>query len=152
MQAPPLRPVADIVITVGKPIVIGREGGSLRRIVPITGGQLTGPALKGVIIPGGADDQTIGPDGYTTLTARYTVRTDDGALLHIVNRGVRFGPPEVMARITRGEAVDPAQVYFRTTPRFATAEPSYQWLTRKLFLGTGARHPDRVEIAVFEVG
>jgi hypothetical protein len=57
-----------------------------------------------------------------------------------------------MARIGRGEPVDPAQVYFRSTPRFEIAEPAYQWLTRPLFIASGARHPDRVALSVFEVG
>ena len=79
-------------------------------------------------------------------------RTKVGALVYVVNTGVRFGPPEVMARIANGEIVDPNDVYFRTTPRFETAAPEHQWLTRPLFLATGARYPDHVEIAVFEVG
>ena len=58
----------------------------------------------------------------------------------------------MMARIAAGEIVDPSEVYFRTTPRFETAAPAYQWLTRPLFLATGARYPDHVEIRVFEVG
>jgi hypothetical protein len=73
-------------------------------------------------------------------------------MLYVENSGVRFGPPEVMARIGRGELVDPTQVYFRSTPRFEIAEPAYQWLTRPLFIASGARHPDRVSLSVFEVG
>ena len=149
---PSLIPVADLSIQVGPPVTIGHTHEGLRRIVPILGGLVRGPRLSGTVLAGGADFQMIRADGYTTLEARYVVRLDDGALIYIVNTGVRFGPPEVMARITRGEPVDSALVYFRTTPRFETAAPAYQWLTRPLFLATGARHPDRVEISVFEVG
>lgn len=152
IPAPPgLVYVASVSITVAAPIVVGDGSTGLRRIVPITGGHLSGPRLSGTILPGGADDQTIQPGGLTTLTARYTARLSDGVPLHIVNDGIRFGAPDVMERITRGEPVDPARVYFRTTPRFATADPAYQWLTRTLFIATGARHPDRVEITVFAV-
>ena len=83
---------------------------------------------------------------------RYVARLDDGALVYVENCGVRFGPSEVMARVTRGEPVDPAEVYFRSAPRFETAEPAYQWLTRPLFIAAGARYPDRVALSVFEVG
>jgi hypothetical protein len=148
----PLTHIADLTITVAAPIAIGDTPEGLRRIVPITGGTIKGPRLNGTILQAGADFQLIRPDGYTTLEARYAARLDDGAMLYIVNTGVRFGPPEVMARITRGEPVDPLEVYFRTTPKFETAHPAHQWLTRKLFLATGARHPDRVEIIVYEVG
>ncbi len=151
-MTPTLTHVADFSVTVDAPVAIGETGQGLRRIVPILGGTVTGPRLSGEILPGGADFQVIQADGYTTLEARYVLRLDDGALIYVVNNGIRFGPPEVMARIMRGDIVDPALVYFRTVPRFETAAPSYQWLTRPLFLASGARHPDRVEITVFEVG
>ena len=149
--APGLAHVADITIEVAAPIAIGETSDGLRRVVPITGGRIEGPRLSGTILAAGADFQLIRADGYTTLDARYTARLDDGAMLYIVNLGVRFGPPDVMARIARGEMVDPDLVYFRTTPRFETAAPDWQWLTRPLFLATGVRRPDRVEISIFEV-
>jgi len=43
----------------------------------------------------------------------------DGTLVYVENCGVRLGPPAVMARLARGEPVDPAEVYFRSAPRFA---------------------------------
>ena len=149
---PSLSHVANVIINVGEPIAVGETPQGLRRVVPILGGTIKGNRLDGVILPAGADYQLIRPDGYTTLDARYVARLDDGAVIYIVNTGVRFGPPALMDRIARGEPVDPAQVYFRTTPRFETAATAYQWLTRPLFLATAARHPDRVEISVFEVG
>lgn len=120
-------------------------------IVPILGGSVRGPRLSGRILPAGADFQVIRADGYTTLEARYVVELDDGALVYVVNTGVRHGPPEVMARITRGEPVPLEQVYFRTAPRFEIAATAHAWLTRPLFLATGIRRPDRVELAVFAV-
>ena len=149
---PTLTHIADVAIQVGQPITVGEMPDGLRRLVPILGGTIQGPRLKGAIVPAGADYQLIRRDGYTTLDARYVARLNDGAMIYIVNTGVRFGPPEVMARIINGELVDPTQIYFRTTPRFETASPTYEWLTRPLFLASGARHPDRVEIAIFEVG
>jgi hypothetical protein len=151
-QMPPtLLHAADITILVGPPITIGTTPEGLRRVIPILGGEITGPRLSGTILGAGADYQLIRPDGYTTLDARYTARLADGAMVYIVNLGVRFGPPEIMARITAGQPVDPAQVYFRTTPRFETEAPAHQWLTRKLFLATGARHPEHAQITVYEV-
>ncbi len=151
-SAPPLTPIATLTIQVAAPITIGHTSAGLRRIVAITGGEVHGPRLNGRILPAGADFQTIQPDGFSRLEARYAIETNDGAMIYIENQGVRFGPPEVMAKITRGETVDPALVYFRTIPRFETAAPLYQFLTRPLFLGVGARFPDRVELEIFEVG
>jgi hypothetical protein len=151
-MTPTLSHVADFLVEVGQPIAVGETAQGLRRAVPITGGTIRGARLEGTILNAGADFQIIGPDGFTRLEARYVVRLADGAMLYVENCGVRFGPPELMARIVRGEPVDPTQVYFRSTPRFETAQPAYQWLTRPLFIASGVRHPARVDLSVFEVG
>jgi hypothetical protein len=151
-QPPQLVHVADLTITLATPIVVGETAAGLRRIIAITGGGVSGPRLSGRILPAGADYQSIRADGYTLLDARYVIETTDGALVYVVNAGVRHGPPEAMARLARGEPVDPALIYFRTLPRFETAAPAYQWLTRPLFVATGVRRPDQVELSVFEVG
>ena len=122
-MTPTLTHIADVLVEVGEPIAIGETPQGLRRVVPIAGGTIRGARLNGTVLAGGADFQIIGPDGFTRLEARYVVRLNDGALVYVDNRGVRFGPPEVMARITRGEPVDPALVYFRSAPRFETGAP-----------------------------
>ncbi len=151
-MTPTLTHVADFLVEVGAPITIGETAQGLRRVVPITGGVIRGERLNGTILNAGADYQVIGPDGFTRLEARYVARLDDGSMVYIENAGVRFGPPAAMARITRGEPVDPAEVYFRSAPRFETAARAHQWLMRPLFIASGARHPDRVTLEVFEVG
>jgi hypothetical protein len=151
-MSPTLTHTADLHVLIAPPIAVGETHEGLRRVIPIIGGTIKGPRLSGIVLSAGADFQVIRPDGYTTLEARYVVRLDDGALIYVVNTGVRFGPAAVMARIANGEIVDPAEVYFRTTPRFETASPDHQWLTRPLFLATAVRYPDHVQISVFEVG
>ena len=58
---------------------------------------------------------------------RVTLETDDGELIYMTYRGLRHGPPEVMARLAKGESVDPASYYFRTTPVFETASKKYSY-------------------------
>ena len=152
LTTPTLTHVADFLVEVGAPITVGETAQGLRRVVPIIGGVIRGARLNGAILNAGADFQIIGPDGFTRLEARYVARLDDGSMVYVENSGVRFGPPAVMARITRGEPVDPAEVYFRSTPRFETAGAAHQWLTRPVFIASGARYPDRVALSVFEVG
>jgi hypothetical protein len=154
---PELRHVADLVVRIADPIEIGVvptgvNGGNMRRMIPIAEGEVRGPRLRGKVMPGGADYQSIRPDGLTELHARYIIQTDDGALIYVENSGIRCGKPELMERLRQGEIVDPALIYFRSTPRFETAAPGYEWLMRRLFLCSGARFPDRVEMRFFEVG
>jgi hypothetical protein len=143
--------VFSLSIKVGTPIVAGDLGYGIRRVIPVLGGTVQGEGIKGTIHSGGADFQIIRPDGFTELEAKYTFELDDGAVIYIENIGVRFGPKEALDRIARGEAVDPTLIYFRSVPKFETGDPSYRWLMQNLFIGVGARHPDRVELAVHQV-
>ena len=151
MTVPSLVHVADLEVRVGEPIAVGETSDGLRWVIPILGGEIRGRRVSGTILPAGADYQLIRPNGFTTLDARYVARVGDGGLLYILNTGVRYGPPEIMARMTRGEHVDPGEVYFRTTPRFETGSPEYEWMAHPLFVASGERYPDRVEMRIFEV-
>jgi len=122
-----------------------------RRIITITGGRFFGERLSGRVHPGGADWQVIRADGVADLDARYTLETDDGALIYVKNHGYRHGPEAVLGRLAAGENVDPAQYYMRTTPLFETGDPRYAWLNRIVCVATGARRPAAVELEVFEV-
>jgi hypothetical protein len=143
--------VFSLAIRVGTPIVAGDHGLGVRRIIPILGGEVRGQGIKGTIFPCGADFQTIRPDGFTELEAKYAFQLDDGAIVYIENLGIRFGPKQLLDRIARGETIDPALIYFRSVPKFETGAANYRWLMEHLFIGVGARHPDRVEIDVHQV-
>lgn len=122
-----------------------------RRIVNILGGHVDGARLAGRVLPGGADWQIIRRDGVTDLDARYTLETEAGARIFVLSQGMRHGPPEVIARLARGESVDPALYYFRTAMRFETADPAVAWLNRILAVGYGTREARAVRIDVHEV-
>ncbi|WP_135468281.1 DUF3237 domain-containing protein [Crenalkalicoccus roseus] len=151
MTAPAPRFVAAFTVAVGPPLGLGAVPGGERRVVPILGGRVEGPRLAGEVLPGGADFQLIRPDGVAEIEARYALRLTGGALVRVINRGLRHAAPEDMARLLRGEPVPPERVYFRTAPVFETDDPAHAWLCRSLFLGLGERQPERVLLRVFEV-
>jgi hypothetical protein len=122
-----------------------------RRIIGISGGKFAGPRLSGRILPGGADWQVIRADGVACLDARYTLETNDGALIYVNNRGYRHGPRDVIERLARGEDVDPALYYMRATPWFETSAPAYAWLNRAICVATGARRAAAVELDFYEI-
>jgi len=122
-----------------------------RRVVNLLGGIVSGPKLNGSIVPGGADWQIMAADGALDIHARYTIESDAGALIQVDSRGVRNGPPEVMARLGRGEDVDSSLYYFRTVMRFETGHPSAAWLNRILGVAKGAREKNAVRLDVYEV-
>jgi hypothetical protein len=122
-----------------------------RRVVNILGGTITGEKLSGRILPGGADWQILAADGSADIHARYTIESDAGALVQVDSKGVRHGPAEVLARLAKGDDVDPNLYYFRTVMRFETGHASTSWLNRILALARGAREKNAVRLDVFEV-
>jgi hypothetical protein len=143
-------PIFTIHADLGEIRHFGQTPYGERRVVDILGGRIEGPRLTGRILPG-ADWQIVRPDGVTDLKARYGIETDRGTRVLVTSDGLRHGPPEVIAALARGEAVEPARYYFRTLMRFETADPTLAWLNRILALGTGAREKLAVRLDVYEV-
>ena len=143
--------VGELRVSVAEPAVMSEGPEGMRRTVQILGGRVEGPKLNADVPPGGVDHQLIRPDGLNILEARYALKTDDGAAIYVVNRALRHGPPDVVARLMSGEIVDPSLYYFRTAPSFETADPRYDWLNRTLFVGEGERTKDLVKVKFYAV-
>ncbi len=145
LPEPGLRLVYRLVATLGKPLDLGDGPQGYRRIAPLRGGTFAGPELRGELLPGAsADWQTVLPDGTTLGDIRYTLRTEAGALLDVRCTGVRHGSVEVLARLGRGENVDPREYTFRTSTRIETGAQELAWLNKGVFISVGARQPDAV--------
>src|SRR5438309_1095161 len=123
------------------------------RIVPLAGGTFAGPELNGTLLPGySADWQIVLPDGTALADIRYTLQTNDGNLLYAQARGVRHGSADVLARLARGEDVDPSQYTFRTSTQIETAAPALDWLNKGVFISVGARRPGAVIYETYLIG
>ena len=151
MEYPELEFAFELKVQVSPPQEMGVTAKGTRKIIPITGGSFEGPGIKGTIMPGGYDWQLIRTDGVAEVEARYVLKTDDGALITIVNKGLRHGPAEVIQRLAKGEIIDPSLYYFRSIPFFETSEEKYNWLIKNMFLASGIREPDLVIIRVWKV-
>jgi hypothetical protein len=143
--------VFTITAEIAEVTTAGDLGYGVRRIVPITGGEVRGEKVNGKVLPFGADFQIIRPNELIDLEARYAFETDDGAVVYVENKGIRFGPVELLQKLKRGEPVDPGLIYFRTVPKFETGHERYRWLMQHIFVASAARHADRVVIDVHMV-
>jgi hypothetical protein len=103
------------------------------------------------VLPEGGDWLLIRPDGAGELDVRATMRTDDGHIIYMYYRGILHGPPEVAARILRGESPDPSEYYFRTAPFFETGSEKYGWLNRTVAVGIGKIGPNWVGYRVHAI-
>ncbi len=154
-SAPSLVLAFEARVQVGPPMELGSGPRGLRRIIPILSGTFEGSgeysAMKGKVLPGGADWQIVRSNGVADLDTRYTLQTEAGQLIYVQNSGIRHAPPEVTKRLMAGLPVDPSQVYFRTMPVFETSAPELEWLTRSIFVGTGERAPTEVVLRFWRV-
>jgi hypothetical protein len=122
--------------------VIGSTPSGFRRVGVVTGGTFEGPRLRGKVLPGGADWQFLHADGSALLDVRLVLETHDGALIGMTYRGVRHGPPELLAKVNAFEHVDPSLIYFRISAHFEASDPRYSWLNYVVAVGTGDRPPE----------
>ena len=141
----------SIALKAAAPQAIGRTPAGDRRVVEVTEGKFEGERLRGTVLTGGSDWIIARPDGTMALNVRLVLRTDDGALIGMTYVGLRHGPADVIARLNRGEDVDPASYYFRTAIQFETSADRYDWINRIIAVGTGHRRPDGPLYEVFEI-
>ncbi len=147
-----VRALFVLLLDVKPPQVIGRTPGVDRRVGEITGGRFEGERLRGTVLSGGSDWQSVrAGDGAWMLDVRLVLRTDDDCLIGMTYRGLRHGPQAVLDRIARGEVVSASEYYLRISPYFETAAPKYDWLNRVAAIGSGHRLREGPIYQVFEV-
>jgi hypothetical protein len=129
-------------------VEMGKTVEGQRRIIPITGGSVRGPRIQGELVSGGYDWNLSRSDGAGTVEAAYYLKTDDGVLIRIVNKGVSAGGPPSTDDAS-GE-----NFFMFTHPSFEAPTGKYDWINRAMFVGTlGARKNSRnaVLIRVFQL-
>ena len=155
LPAPALEHVCDLEVSVSAPIdagvLMGLGTQGRRRIIPITGGIVTG-RIQGRVLPGGADFQRVPNETTADLDARYLIALEGdyaGEHVFVMNHALRRATPEDVQRLLKGEPVDSDRVYFRCAPVFEVSTPRLQWLTENIFVGAGARATNGVFISFY---
>jgi hypothetical protein len=121
-----------------------------RRVIPLAGGRVTG-LFKGQVLPGGADWQTIGPDGVIELSAHYLLEREGGARVEVHSTGVRAAPPAVLAALQAGQSLPASAYYFRTHMRFTAHAEDLRRLNHVLAVSVGERRAQSVRLEIYEV-
>ena len=130
----------DVVIDLNPRLNIGAGPLGQRVLFGAAGGSFEGPRLRGEVLAGGGDWALFRPDGAMMLDVRLTLRTHDGALLHMTYGGRWITPAELRADLAdpvKRYQVDPAGYYFRTNPLFETGSEEYAWLNNIVCVGSG---------------
>jgi hypothetical protein len=138
-------------VEVGEIVSMGTGPFGEKRVVSILGGTFDGPLLRGRVVAGGADWQTVRSDGVIEVDARYVIEESNGGRIQVVSQGYRHGPPEVLAALARGETVEGRRYFFRTVMRFETGAPGLDWLNKTIAVATAERLPRRVNLKAWRL-
>lgn len=152
LPPPTLEHLCDLAVTIAAPVEVGHTAAGLLRMIPITGGTVTGPRVNGKVMAGGADFQLILSGGTQAhLDARYVIELEDGSQVFVQNTALRVASLENSQRIMNGQAVNPDEVYFRCQPKLEASAPQWAWLSESQFIGNGRRAPDGVFMSFYRV-
>ena len=152
LPPPTLEHLCDLAVTIAAAVEVGQTPAGLRRMIPITGGTVTGPRVNGKVLAGGADFQLIlGGGTQAHLDARYVIELDDGSRVFVQNTALRVASLENSQRIMNGQPVNPDEVYFRCQPKLEATTPEWAWLSESQFIGVGRRAPDGVFMSFYRV-
>lgn len=151
-EAPNLHYVATLEVDVDEPLTIGKTVDGIRKVVPIKGGKVNGPAFSGRVLNAGADFQLYPREDLAYLSANYVLELTGGHRVLVENRALRTGSPTDLTALMSGEKVGPNRIYFRCVPRLtADTNGPYDWVNRTLFVGSGQRLRTSVIIHVFSL-
>ncbi|HEY8011795.1 MAG TPA: DUF3237 domain-containing protein [Rudaea sp.] len=127
------------------PEVIGPVPEGIRATFYITGGEFSGPRLRGRLLAQGGDWFTVRHDGVGVLDVRGTIETNDGALIYLAYQGLSDLGTDGYAKFLRGEL--PPTLPLRTAPVLRCAHPDYAWLHRTQMVGVGEVDLQRFVVA-----
>ena len=142
----------ELHVKLGPTEEMGQAPDGKRSIYPIVGGTVAGPAIKGQVVPGGGDFFVDRPDGAGVVDALYRIKTDDGTVIILHNKGLFYFTESGKQKLAAGQKTGPADEYCRTVPEFIAPAGKYDWLNKSIFVGTitdGA--PDEVIIRIYRV-
>ena len=131
--APKLELAFEEIVTLDKSVTVGDTAYGHRQFVPITGGTVSGPKLKGKVLPGGWDWQLQLSNGCTSISADYKLQAEYGTIVYVSNKGMLCGGKKVFTR-----------------PVFEAPKGAYDWLTTGTFIGvlSGAGDADHPAVRI----
>lgn len=150
MQSVAFRPLMVLSFKVSGPLDLGKSPAHDRKIGIITGGHFEGERLRGRVLSGGSDWQTVRADDSWTMNVRVILETEDNALISMTYQGIRAGAADILKKLPEG-GVGPEEYYFRTNPLFETSSTKYGWMNRIIAVGTGHRLPEGPVYSIFEI-
>ncbi|RVX69458.1 hypothetical protein B0A52_06521 [Exophiala mesophila] len=145
-----------ISIKLNPKIAVGSVLYGHRDWVSVVGGQWAGRWGKGLVIPGGQDNQLVVKDLTTRVDATYLLQTNDDPPAYITarSRGWRTGQKEVLERLNdpmEANTVPANQYRFRMTVELETGDERYSFVNSCIWVGSACRRSNEVIYDAYRV-
>ena len=134
-RSPAFEYLGTLTAQIGSRTVVENGPQGTRTIAEVVGGRFEGPRVKGSVLMPAGDWITNRADGSYRLDVRFTLKTDDGALILVTYNGI-------------GQTTS-AGASLRTAPLFETGDSRYVWLTRLQAVGVGERVGTAVKYDIY---
>ncbi len=116
----PVQHIFSAHLDIGTPTYLRNGPEGTKIIVTITGGTITGDKVNGVIVANsGGDWVSVGATGAMRIDVRFTILTDDEAIIYVSYKGVLQGRRALCG------------------PLFETGDERYAWLNASQGIGVG---------------
>jgi hypothetical protein len=123
-RMPSLEWLFEINVSMGPRITMGSSYGGERFLIPLTGGTVLGPRLKGQVLAGGVDRQLLRSDGVLEMDAQFEIESDDGVVITMYDRVLHIAN----AKSKKIHAV--------SQPKIIAPSGKYEWLNNHLLVGS----------------
>ncbi|KAJ9162383.1 hypothetical protein NKR19_g1373 [Coniochaeta hoffmannii] len=129
-------------------IPVGFSAEAFKLWIGLDGGHLSATWGKGIVVPGGHDNEVVELDLSTHANTHYLLKTDDGAHITVHTEGwrtVRAGDREALEKLFDALAADTVSLadyrvrLYSTSPRDGGMNGTYKHLNASMWIGGGAR-------------
>ena len=130
----------ELTVELGETQEAGQTPNGFLRLIPIIGGEFSGLDIKGKILPGGYDWNTVINENVAHVFAKYVIQTDDGINISVQNEGY--------LNIKKQDSL------ISTIPQFQVQEGKYDWLNTGVFVGSlqsGSSEKHSVNIKIYKM-
>lgn len=122
-----------------------------RTIYIIGGGRFWGERINGVALPGGGDWVSVNREGLARLDVRKTIKTHDGALIHMSYQGYYQYDSGIMEKLSMGGGYDFGDNLFKVQVQFESGDKRYHWLNTTLAVGEAKESGDKINYRIYEL-
>ena len=138
LPAPKFEYLFRLTLVRGETVSIGQTPEGEQFLFPYPAGTFHGEKLNGTVLPCGGDWTTRRPDGSFEIDGKYILKTDDGAILSVVCKGIAQLSPKQLTSVKNGGILLSEDAYYRVRLFVEAGKKAYRWLNSLSVIALGS--------------